>query len=285
MTFTSTEHKDFRGHSDGCHLDKTPSAMAAAKLLGVTFEHFAEALTTRAIRAGNEIVHTPMDMTQSMKACEALMKATYGAAFDFIVDKINESIRSYETEPQAKSSSASIGVLDIFGFETFQTNNFEQICINYTNEALQQQFNKYVFKLEQEEYEREGILWKFISFPDNQEILDLIDKKHTGILAVLDEQCIVPSTDQKFTRFLYDKCEKHPRFIASASQKVHHKFTIQHYAGPVEYSTENWLEKNKDQMPSASVDLLRSANFDLLSQIQVGCLLCCREGALDVYSY
>jgi myosin-5 len=161
----------------------------------------------------------------------------------------------------------------------------EQICINYTNEALQQQFNKYVFKLEQEEYEREGILWKFISFPDNQEILDLIDKKHTGILAVLDEQCIVPSTDQKFTRFLYDKCEKHPRFIASASQKVHHKFTIQHYAGPVEYSTENWLEKNKDQMPSASVDLLRSANFDLLGQIQVGCLLCCREGALDVYSY
>eukprot|EP00804_Cyclotella_cryptica_P019435 CCRYP_006620-RA/>CCRYP_006620-RA protein AED:0.11 eAED:0.11 QI:212/1/1/1/0.77/0.9/10/1132/973 len=269
MTFTSTERKDYRGHSDACHLDKTPSAMAAAKLLGVTFEDLAEALTTRAIRAGNEIVHTPMDMTQSKKACEALMKATYGASFDFIVAKVNESISSYPSEPQAKNySSASIGVLDIFGFETFESNNFEQICINYTNEALQQQFNKYVFKLEQDEYEREGILWKFISFPDNQEILDLIDKKHTGILAVLDEQCIVPSTDQKFTRFLYAKCDKHPRFTASAGQRVHHKFTIEHYAGPVEYSTDNWLEKNKDQMPSASVDLLRGSNFDLLSHIQ-----------------
>lgn len=136
MTFTSTEHKDYRGHADACHLDKTPSAMAAAKLLGVTFEDLSEALTTRAIRAGNETVHTPMDITQSKKACEALMKATYGAAFDFIVAKVNESISWYPPEPQAKNySSASIGVLDIFGFETFETNNFEQICINYTNEV------------------------------------------------------------------------------------------------------------------------------------------------------
>jgi myosin-5 len=133
MTFTSTEHKNARGHADGCHLDQTPSALAAAKLLGVTFEDLAEALTTRAIRAGNEIVHTPMDMGQSKKACEALMKATYGAAFDFIVAKVNESISSYQ--PQAQNNSASIGVLDIFGFETFESNNFEQICINYTNEV------------------------------------------------------------------------------------------------------------------------------------------------------
>lgn len=140
-------------------------------------------------------------------------------------------------------------------------------------QALQQQFNKYVFKLEQDEYEREGILWKFISFPDNQEILDLIDKKHAGIFATLDEQCIVPSTDQKFTRFLYSKCEKHHRFGANAGQKVHHKFTIEHYAGSVEYNTEGWLEKNKDQMPSTSMDLLRRANFELLGQIQVRILL------------
>jgi myosin-5 len=138
-------------------------------------------------------------------------------------------------------------------------------------QALQQQFNKYVFKLEQDEYEREGILWKFISFPDNQEVLDLIDRKHTGILALLDEQCIVPrSDDQKFTRYLYAKCDTHTRFSASAAQRVDYKFSIDHYAGPVEYSTDNWLEKNKDQMPSASVDLLKCANFELLSQIQVG---------------
>lgn len=114
-------------------MDQTPSALAAAKLLGVNFQDLAEALTTRAIRAGNEIVHTPMDVIQSKKACEALMKATYGAAFDFIVAKVNESISSYQ--PQSQNNSASIGVLDIFGFETFETNNFEQICINYTNEV------------------------------------------------------------------------------------------------------------------------------------------------------
>lgn len=313
MTFTSTHLNNSRGHSEACSLDKTPSAMAAAKLLGVAFEDLAEALTSRAIRAGNEVVHSPMDIIQSKKACEALMKATYGAAFDFIVCKINESISAQQSEPQAGNTCASIGVLDIFGFETFETNNFEQICINYTNEvsdllfplegleivlqsfslnfesivtqALQQQFNKYVFKLEQDEYEREGILWKFISFPDNQEVLDLIDRKHTGILALLDEQCIVPrSTDQKFTRYLYAKCDTHNRFSASSAQRVDYKFSIEHYAGPVEYSTDNWLEKNKDQMPSASVELLRGAQFELLSQIQVRILLILLRPIVDIHS-
>ena len=270
MTFTATTQNNAHGHSDACSLDKTPSALAAASLLGVTFEDLASALTSRAIRAGNEVVYSPMNITQSQKACEALMKATYGAVFDFIVTKVNDSISSRQSHPQATGTSASIGVLDIFGFETFETNSFEQICINYTNEALQQQFNKYVFKLEQDEYEREGILWKFISFPDNQDVLDLIDRKHTGILALLDEQCIVPkSTDEKFTRYLYAKCDKHTRFSASSAQRVDYKFSIEHYAGPVEYSTDNWLEKNKDQMPSASVDLLRGADFELLGQIQV----------------
>ncbi len=264
MTFTATTH----GHNDACILDKTPSAIAAAKLFGVSFDDLASALTSRAIRAGNEVVHSPMDMTQSKKACEALMKATYGAAFDYIVTKVNESI--YNQQPQEiQTNHASIGVLDIFGFETFEVNNFEQICINYTNEALQQQFNKYVFKLEQDEYEREGILWKFISFPDNQDVLDLIDRKHTGILALLDEQCIVPrSTDEKFTRYLYAKCDKHTRFSASAAQRVDYKFSIEHYAGPVEYSTDSWLEKNKDQLPAASVNLLKHSSFDLLSKLQ-----------------
>ncbi len=120
------------------------------------------------------------------------------------------------------------------------------------------------------EYEREGILWKFISFPDNQDVLDLIDRKHTGILALLDEQCIVPkSDDQKFTRYLYAKCDEHARFNASSAQRVDYKFSIEHYAGPVEYSTENWLEKNKDQLPASSAELLKGSNFDLLAHIQV----------------
>jgi myosin-5 len=212
------------------------------------------------------MVHKPLTIEESGKVCEALIKAAYGAAFDFIVEKVNASIQD-RTQANGKQE-ASIGVLDIFGFETFEINSFEQICINYTNEALQQQFNRYVFKLEQQEYEKEGIMWKFISFPDNQDVLDLIDMKHTGILALLDEQCILPrTTDQKFTRYLYARCDRHERFIATSAQRVDYVFSIEHYAGLVEYMTDGWIEKNKDHLPAASSDLLKSSDFDLLLDI------------------
>ena len=152
----------------------------------------------------------------------------------------------------------SLGVLDIFGFETFEINTFEQLCINYTNETLQQHFNKHVFKMEQQEYEREGILWKFISFPDNQDVLDLIDMKRVGILALLDEQCIVEwGSDDKFVQQLYTRCGQHDRFEATAQKQAYRKFSVEHYAGYVEYSTEEWVDKNKDQLPAASVELLQ----------------------------
>lgn len=261
MTFSPS--KD----GESCTLDETDEAFKTAALLGVTFEGLAASLTTRVILAGNEVVHKPLHIEESTKACEALIKAVYGAAFDYIVERVNESIGE---DPVTRGEvGASIGVLDIFGFETFDTNNYEQLCINYTNEALQQQFNKFVFKLEQLEYEKEGILWKFISFPDNQDVLDLIDKKHTGVIALLDEQCILPkSTDQKFTRYIYARCDKHPRFHATSAQRVDYKFSIEHYAGYVEYTTDAWLEKNKDQLPAASADLLTSSDFGLISEIQ-----------------
>ena len=253
--------------AESCYLEETEAALKFAALLGVPFESLAAALTEKMINAGVESVLTHLNIEEATKACEALIKAVYGAAFDFIVQRVNASI--VEDTTSYGNSAASIGVLDIFGFETFQTNNFEQICINYTNEALQQQFNKYVFKLEQLEYEKEGILWKFISFPDNQDVLDLIDQKHIGILALLDEQCILPkSTDQKFTRYLYGRCDKHPRFNASSAQRVDYKFSIEHYAGFVEYTTDGWLEKNKDQLPAAAAELLLSSDFGLIQQIR-----------------
>ena len=254
MSFTPSQD------GESCKLDKTKPALACAALLGISFDGLAKALTSRSIIAADETVTKHLIIEESGKACEALIKAVYGAAFDFIVERINSSI-TYTAE----LGEASIGVLDIFGFETFETNSFEQICINYTNEALQQQFNRYVFKLEQQEYEKEGILWKFISFPDNQDVLDLIDQKHTGIMALLDEQCILPrSTDQKFTRYLYARCDSHTRFSATSAQRVDYLFSIEHYAGLVEYTTDGWLEKNKDQLPSASSELLKSSEFDLL---------------------
>lgn len=261
MTFTTY-------NDDSCSLDENHAALAVASLLGVTFEDLAASITSRTINTVHENIEKQLDVEQATKACEALIKAIYGAAFDFVVHKVNDSITESKESGRAKGS-ASIGVLDIFGFETFQSNNFEQLCINYTNEALQQQFNKYVFKLEQLEYEKEGILWKYIAFPDNQDVLDLIDMKHTGVLAILDEQCIIPkSTDEKFTRYLYSKCDTHKRFSASSAQRVDYKFSITHYAGDVEYSTDSWLEKNKDELPTKSALLLKNSSFKLLSTVR-----------------
>lgn len=250
---------------ESCRLNETEDAFACAKLLGFDFGELVAALTARVIIAGDEILLKPLELESATKATEALIKAVYGAAFDYVVERVNSSIFNDEAE----QGKASIGVLDIFGFETFKVNSFEQLCINYTNEALQQQFNKYVFKLEQQEYEKEGIMWKFIAFPDNQDVLDLIDKKHTGILALLDEQCILPkSTDEKYTRYLYGRCDKHPRFFATSAQRVDHLFSIEHYAGYVEYTTDGWLEKNKDQLPAATFDLLKSSTFGFIGDIQ-----------------
>ena len=284
MSFTPSDD------GESCKLDKTKSSLACAALLGITFDGLSTALTKRSIIAADETVLKLLTIEESGKACEALIKAVYGAAFDYIVEKVNTSLDRTASASRRKSAAAmaatgdpratpgasgsapsggaSIGVLDIFGFETFDYNSFEQLCINYTNEALQQQFNRYVFKLEQQEYEKEGILWKFIEFPDNQDVLNLIDVKHTGIMALLDEQCILPrSTDNKFTRYLYARCDRHPRFSASSAQRVDYLFSIEHYAGLVEYNTEGWLEKNKDQLPASAAELIKSSDFDLLLDI------------------
>lgn len=281
ITFTPHHHD----HTDdpSCTMDDNQFSRCAADLLGVSFDDLASSLTSRTILAGYEVLEKTLMQEEAMKAMEALIKATYGGAFSYIVDKINESIDDehevYVGNQDRRNSSqkclfhvpqASIGVLDIFGFETFESNSFEQICINYTNEALQQQFNKYVFKLEQQEYEREGILWKFISFPDNQDVLDLIDQRRSGILSILDDQCMLPKgVDSKFCRFLYQRCDSHQRFSASAKQRVRFQFSIEHYAGPVEYNTDGWIEKNKDQLPVKGFELLDRSTFDLLKDIKM----------------
>ena len=249
-----------------------PSLRYALDLLGVDLNTFNNAMCTCTIEARNEILIKHLSMDRAEKAVEAFIKTTYSALFNYIVKKINSFITVLQAplsendigNQSSTTATASIGVLDIFGFESFDRNSFEQLCINYCNEALQQQFNKFVFKNEQLEYEREYIDWSFISFPDNQDVLDLIEKRHDGILSILDEQCRLPRcTDATFANALYQKCgnsTSYPRLHVSKAMQAQYAFAIHHYAGLVEYNTEGFIEKNQDELPKSTTELLQSSS-------------------------
>jgi len=260
--------------SDATALDVSQSSLVhVLKLFGVNLDSLNEALCTCTITVRQENLKKDLNIDQAERALQALMKATYGALFEHIVKSINDSItvgREHATESHGLSRDdyAFIKILDIFGFESFLINSFEQMCINYCNENLQQQFNTFVFKLEQKEYERENIPWSFISFPDNQDILDLIEKKHTGIFSILNEQCkLARCTDQSFAISAYEKCENNPRFTADRSQRAAGSFTIHHYAGPVEYRSTSFLDKNKDELPKEATDFLLKSSIPLLAKL------------------
>lgn len=259
--------------TDASILDsQNPSLEAALQLLAVDVEVLNAALCTCAIEARGEILYKHLPIDRAEKATDALIKATYGALFNHIVNKINSFLtkvdRAEAKDNHVVRSPVSIAVLDIFGFESFEQNSFEQLCINFCNEALQQQFNKFVFKLEQEEYRKEGIDWSFITFPDNQDVLDLIEKRHDGILSILDEQCRLPRcTDSTFATSVYQKCFEHNRFQATKSMQARFSFAIQHYAGLVEYSTDFFLEKNKDELSKETTMLLRSSGLPFLVEL------------------
>jgi len=266
----------FEISSGGSELDQTNSSLdPALKLLGVPFETLNKALCYSTIAAGGETLLKNLSLIQARKALEAFMKAAYAALFQYVVKRINLSIsvEGLERNKHAHEKEySSIGVLDIFGFESFDINSFEQLCINFCNEALQQQFNSFVFKEEQREYKQEGIEFSFIEFPDNQDVLDLIEKKHEGIISILNEQSFLQRcTHISFSSALYEKCSDHPRFSATSSQRISGNFSIEHYAGIVEYSTSSFLEKNKDELPKEAAELLKSSSMEFM--VSLGGLL------------
>jgi len=260
----------FVSTGESCTINRACSSFRPfITLLGVNAEKVSNALTKVKIEARGEVLMKNLDSERAQKTLEALIKTTYEAMFLHIVRQINRFISTVEVDSQ---KVASIGVLDIFGFEAFAVNSFEQLCINYCNEALQQQFNRFVFKLEQQEYRNEGIEWSFISFPDNQDVLDLIEKKHGGILSILDEQCRLPRcSDSMFARSVYEQCQ-HLRFHASKSQQARFAFSISHYAGSVEYDSTQFLEKNKNELPIETTDLLKSSSHPFVVNLALGIL-------------
>lgn len=258
---------------DAADVEDMESLQRTAKLLGVDVTKLVFALTQRIVVARGEEIKTELTIDKAVDARDALAKTVYGALFLWIVNQVNNSIL-WENDSEIRSS---VGVLDIFGFECFKINSFEQLCINFTNEALQQQFNKFIFKLEQAEYEAEKIEWAFISFPDNQDCLDTIQQPRTGILAMLDDECRLPKGNDRnwanrmFEQWLPEKDQtvsENTRFQATKVQQGKALFCVRHFAGLVEYKTEtNFMEKNKDEIPIAAQNLFETAPSQLMKDV------------------
>ncbi|CAM0954276.1 unnamed protein product [Alopecurus aequalis] len=231
---------------------------AAAELLMCDCEKLENALIKRKINTPEGVITTTVDPNSATVSRDGLAKQIYCRLFDWLVNRLNASIG------QDASSGHLIGVLDIYGFESFKTNSFEQLCINFTNEKLQQHFNQNVFKMEQEEYNREQIDWSYIEFVDNQDVLDLIERKPGGIIALLDEACMFPKcTHESFCQKLYEKFKNNKRFSKPKLSRT--AFTIQHYAGDVTYQSDHFLDKNRDYVVVEHEELLNASKCSFVS--------------------
>ncbi|XP_039812352.1 myosin-11-like isoform X4 [Panicum virgatum] len=230
----------------------------AGELLMCDCGKLENALINREINTPEGVITTTVGPSSATISRDGLAKQIYSRLFDWLVNRINASIG------QDPDSNKLIGVLDIYGFESFKTNSFEQLCINFTNEKLQQHFNQNVFKMEQEEYTREQINWSYIEFVDNQDVLDLIEKKPGGIIALLDEACMFPkSTHETLSQKLYEKFKNHKRFTKPKLSRT--AFTIQHYAGDVTYQSDQFLDKNKDYVVAEHQELLNASKCPFVS--------------------
>ncbi|KAL3497415.1 hypothetical protein ACH5RR_040147 [Cinchona calisaya] len=215
-------------------------------------------LCTRSIQTLEGIIIKALDCNAAIAGRDALAKTIYARLFDWLVEKVNRSVG------QDHNSKIKIGVLDIYGFECFKHNSFEQFCINFANEKLQQHFNEHVFKMEQEEYHEEEINWSYIEFVDNQDVLDLIEKKPIGIIALLDEACMFPrSTHATFSNKLFQNFRAHLRLEKAKFSET--DFTISHYAGKVTYQTQAFLDKNRDYVVVEHCNLLSSSKCQFIA--------------------
>uniref|UniRef100_A0A671W601 Myosin, heavy chain 7B, cardiac muscle, beta a n=1 Tax=Sparus aurata TaxID=8175 RepID=A0A671W601_SPAAU len=244
--------------------DGTESADKASYLMGVSSADLIKGLLHPRVKVGNEYVVKGQNVEQVNYAVGALAKATYDRMFKWLVGRINRTL--YTSLPR----QYFIGVLDIAGFEIFELNSFEQLCINFTNEKLQQFFNHHMFILEQEEYKREGIEWTFIDFGlDLQACIDLIEKP-MGIMSILEEECMFPkATDNSFKAKMYDNhIGKSPNFLKprpDKKRKYEAHFELVHYAGVVPYNIFGWLDKNKDPLNETVVACFQKSSNKLLA--------------------
>uniref|UniRef100_H3A495 Myosin heavy chain 7 n=1 Tax=Latimeria chalumnae TaxID=7897 RepID=H3A495_LATCH len=265
MHFGNMKFKQ-KSREEQAEADGTENADKAAYLMGLSSSDLIKGLLHPRVKIGNEFVTKGQTVAQVVYAVGALAKAVYDRMFKWLVTRIN---RTLETKLPRQFF---IGVLDIAGFEIFDYNSFEQLCINFTNEKLQQFFNHHMFVLEQEEYKKEGIDWEFIDFGlDLQACIDLIEKP-LGIMSILEEECMFPkATDITFKSKLFDNhLGKSPNFQKpkpDKKRKYEAHFELVHYAGVVPYNIIGWLEKNKDPLNETVVGVFQKSSNKLLASL------------------
>ncbi|XP_075809301.1 myosin-14 isoform X1 [Microtus pennsylvanicus] len=253
-------------NTDQATMPDNTAAQKLCRLLGLGVTDFSRALLTPRIKVGRDYVQKAQTKEQADFALEALAKATYERLFRWLVLRLN---RALDRSP--RQGASFLGILDIAGFEIFQLNSFEQLCINYTNEKLQQLFNHTMFVLEQEEYQREGIPWTFLDFGlDLQPCIDLIERPANppGLLALLDEECWFPkATDKSFVEKVAQEQGSHPKFQRPRHLRDQADFSVLHYAGKVDYKANEWLMKNMDPLNDSVAALLHQSTDRLTAEI------------------
>ncbi|OBZ88922.1 Myosin-2 [Choanephora cucurbitarum] len=253
------------GRNDATLSEDEPSLSKATELLGLDKTDFRKWLVRKQIVTRSEKIISNLSPTQAQVVRDSVAKFIYANLFDWLVEVINNSLSCSDADKVA----SFIGVLDIYGFEHFKKNSFEQFCINYANEKLQQQFNQHVFKLEQEEYVKEEIDWKFISFSDNQKCIEMIEAK-MGILSLLDEESRLPSgSDQGFCNKLYQNFGSAPQYqdYFKKPRFSNNAFVVAHYAHDVQYEAEGFMDKNKDTVPDELLNCLQASKSKFLVDI------------------
>nr|XP_029132855.1 unconventional myosin-Vb-like [Labrus bergylta] len=246
------------------YIDADDRSLAVfSKLLGVEGPQMAHWLCHRRLAVGGEMLVKPMTGQQALEARDALAKHIYGQLFTWTVQRLNSALCT-----QRGKTKSFIGVLDIYGFETFDRNSFEQFCINYANEKLQQQFNRHVFHLEQEEYVREELAWSRIEFSDNQQCINLIEGQ-LGLFDLLDEECRMPKgSDESWVRKLYDQhltSKPHPHF--RKPRMSNSAFIVLHFADTVQYECDGFLDKNRDTVFEELINILKASQSELVAEL------------------
>ena len=266
ITFEPSEDHDGSDGSVVADASKL-SLGVAARLLGLDPAALSRNLITKPVKVMKETVTQTLNPLKAAAARDSLTKAAYGRLFKWLVQRINIALRPAENIRHLVLTDTPVGILDIFGFEIFEHNRFEQLCINYANEKLQQHFTRHVFKMQEELYANEGIDFSFPAYDDNTDILNLIEAKHLGIMSLLDEQIKLQgsATDHNFLQAVTKGNRANSRFEVS---KVNDgRFTIIHYAGKVTYDTEGFVVKNQANLDAHLEGMLRSSSASIVQHL------------------